>query len=150
MPTGVVFAATSIKDSSSCNPRPTLDGVVDGRGVEGAESDARALLVLGVDGTFAGVGGDELVDDEDEVELVELVVSETPGFSSATVLGANDAGSGSRRGDVGTYSGLNGSFSGIGGILPSAESPITVSPSAGVGDSGSTSSLGPGSLLAST
>ena len=117
--------------------------MVDGRGVEGAESDARALLVLGVDGTFAGVGGDELVDDEDEVEL-ELVVSDTPGFSSAMVLGANEAGSGSGRGDVGTYSGLNGSFSGIGGILPSAESPITVSPSAGVGDSGSTSSLGPG------
>ena len=149
MPAGVVLAATSIKGSSSCSPRPTLDGVIDGRGVEGAESDARALLVLGVDGTFAGVGGGELVDDEDEVEL-ELVVSDTPGFSSAMVLGANEAGSGSGRGDVGTYSGLNGSFSGIGGILPSAESPITVSPSAGVGDSGSTSSLGPGSLLAST
>ena len=149
MPTGVVLAATSVKGSSSCSPRPTLDGVIDGRGVEGAESDARALLVLGVDGTFAGVGGDELVDDEDEVELVELVVSETPGFSSATVLGANDAGSGSGRGDVGTYSGLNGWSSGIGGILPSAESPITVSPSAGVGNSES-SSLGPRSSLAST
>ena len=148
----MVFAATSRQDSSSCNPRPTLDCVVDGRGVEGAESEARALLVLGVEGTFAGVGGDELVDDEDpdEEELVELVEVEDPVISPATVLGACDAGSGSGRGEVGAYVRLYGSSSGIGGILPSAESPIKVSPSAGVGDSGSKSSLGPGSSLAST